>query len=364
MDEKISIIKLSYCLGISYNKIVNYLDRNDYDAVKTIKTITECESRAIFPSDDDVKREIEKNEKLNIKMLTFKDAEYSYLLKNIEKSFPFVLHCKGNTKLLQAPKPLAIIGSRVISINNFEFTKKIAKELAEKGFTIVSGMAMGSDSAGHIGSLKQGTIAVLAGGVDNIYPAENRKLYYDIIDNGGLIVAESKTGTRAEQRFFLDRNRIIAGLSTAVVVTSAGKKSGTSKTVSYALQFNRDVMAFPGNPYDECHEGSNELLKEGAHLVTTSDDIIEYVQTFSLLGESYINEEKNIEKDKEGDDIVSIILSKLDYTPIGINVFRNNCLNDEKLKGIKDNFNAILTKLELEKKIIISSGQICLKLTY
>jgi DNA processing protein len=371
-NEKISVIKLAYCRGVGYRTVMNFLNRCSFNATETVKAIKFHERGAVFLSDDEIRKEIEKNEKLKIKIVTFKDAEYSELLRNAQDSFPLALHCKGNTGLLRKENSLAIVGSRKTSINIINFTKKVAGELAGYGYTIVSGMARGIDAAAHNGSLKTGTVAVLGGDVNHIYPMENRKLYYDIIDNGGLIISELRTGTSPMQADFLNRNRIVAGLSVGVVVAAAGVNSGTSRTVRYTIQFNRDVMVFPGNPYDENNMGSNEFLKQDARLVTSSADIIEYIGIFPYKNTAQFSDhvakektwkEMNIfEEEKENENYEDIILAKLDYTPIALETFINNCKNDEKLKNFKDNFNALITKWDLNGKITLFGGKICLKL--
>jgi len=152
--------------------------------------------------------------------------------------------------------------------------KKLAQDCAEHGYTIVSGMARGIDYAAHNGALQGKTMAVLAGGADNIYPKTHHDLYQEIIQSG-LVLSEQPLGRSPQARHFPQRNRIIAGLAQAVIVVEGALKSGSLITASDAADFGRDVMAIPGHPFDARAAGCNALIRDGAILVRNSADIID-----------------------------------------------------------------------------------------
>ncbi|MDR2760806.1 MAG: DNA-processing protein DprA [Rickettsiales bacterium] len=367
MEEKLNIMRLANCRGINKRVIIGLIARNGFSIEKTLENISRFKSPVVVPGRNEVEDDLMRSEEKGIKIITFREREYPKRLMDVG-SFPLVLHCRGNIGLLDAKKPIAIIGSRNSSVNNYEFAKKTARELEEYGYTVISGMAKCIDAAAHAGALKTGTAAVLGSGVDYIYPEENTRLYYDIIKNGGLIVSEYKTGTRPLSEFFPQRNRIIAGLSKGVVVICAGEHSGTKITVSIALECGREAMVFPSCPYDDRGAGSNEMLKEGATLVTCTEDIVETMETF--LGRKKIARERDeITEDNElvdeipADNEDEILLSKLDYIPLSFDSFLRSCENDERLKKNKrENIISLVVKWDLEEKIVFSEGKISLRI--
>ena len=172
---------------------------------------------------------------------------------------------------------IAIVGTRKASLSGLGYAKKFATELAQAGLTIVSGLALGIDSAAHEGALAAGgkTIAVLACGLDTVYPPQNRKLAKKIIDSGGTLVSEYEPGQRAYPANFLARNRIVSGLSLGVLAVEAPERSGTLATCRFAVEQNRDVFVIPGALNNPNYVGSNALIKIGAALVTEPRDILE-----------------------------------------------------------------------------------------
>ena len=342
-----------------YGSITKFVD--NFDNYKNVKGIE-------LATIDNVLEEIEKTEKLNAKIITYLDDDYPQYLKNIGQ-FPPVLTVRGNYSLLNYEKIISIVGSRNTSINNFNFTKKIANELGMYGYKIVSGLARGVDSAAHIGSLKTGTIAVVAGGIDNIYPKENENIYYNILENNGLIVSENYLGCPPRPEYFPSRNRIIAGLSKGVLVIDAGLVSGSLNTAKQAIKFNRELMVFPGSPYDERCFGSNKLLQQGANLVLDSKDIIENLEQFTVNNSLNDNTEYiDLEEDKAEDDLFNClkndsntisesILSRLDLVPIDI----NNIIEDLAYMYSVGDITAEIMKLELEDKVIVENNKILIK---
>lgn len=225
-------------------------------------------------SKDAALKELSELDRNKSRLITYRDPDYPKLLLQIPDAPP-VLSYKGNVSLLNHDKIIAIVGARNSSANGRFFASKITEELVKAGYFTVSGLARGIDSSVHISSLGQ-TIAVIAGGIDHIYPPENKKLYAQIADNG-LVLAELQIGSRPLSQHFPQRNRIISGIALATVVIEAGLKSGSLITANFAAEQNRDVFAVPGFPLDPRCIGSNRLIKNGAYLLESAEDIIENV---------------------------------------------------------------------------------------
>jgi len=222
-------------------------------------------------SKDSALKELKELEKNNSYLITYKDLNYSELLLQIP-DFPPVLSYKGNISLLNHEKIIAIVGARNSSVNGKAFAAKLSKDLVKAGYITVSGLARGIDSSVHSSSLDY-TIAVIAGGIDHIYPPENKTLYEEIAKSG-LILAELPIGSKPLSQHFPQRNRIISGLALATIVIEAGIKSGSLITANFALEQNRDVFAVPGFPLDPRCMGSNQLIKNGAYLLESVEDIL------------------------------------------------------------------------------------------
>jgi DNA processing protein len=184
-----------------------------------------------------------------------------------------MLYVMGETGLLQRPA-VAIVGSREASAAGTKLARQLAAELGRAGLVVVSGLARGIDRSAHEAALQTGTIAVLAGGIDSVYPSENAELQGRIGEQGAL-VTEMPPGFEPRAKDFPRRNRIISGMSLGVLVIEAARKSGTLVTARMAGEQGREVFAVPGHPLDPRAEGTNGLLKTGATLVTEADDILE-----------------------------------------------------------------------------------------
>lgn len=207
--------------------------------------------------------------------LLWRDSEhYPQRLAQFDDA-PACLTARGNVHLLGRPI-IAIVGARNASINAQRHARKIAAELGQEGYVIVSGMARGIDTAAHTGALETGTIGVVAGGIDMVYPLENATLF-DQVASQGLLVAEMPPGTNPTPRHFPIRNRVIASLAMGVVVAEAAQRSGSLITAREAVDRGSDVMAVPGAPLDPRSDGCNRLIRDGATLVQTTADIIECV---------------------------------------------------------------------------------------
>ena len=226
------------------------------------------------PLEKAVEKELNLLKGLGGTILTFKEDAYPKRLRDIYDP-PALLYVRGELKK-EDELAVAIVGSRKTSLYGRWITEKVSQELARYGVTIVSGMARGIDSVAHKGAISGGgrTIAVLGCGVDVIYPSENRNLFHQII-NQGAILSEFPMGSPPEGGHFPRRNRIISGLSIGVAVVQASAESGSLITAGYALEQGREVFAVPGNVGAEGSRGTNRLIKEGAKLVETSEDILE-----------------------------------------------------------------------------------------
>ena len=215
--------------------------------------------------------EIANIRRLGADMVFWGEATYPPLLAHIEDPPP-VLFVRGHTHLL-CKKAVALVGSRNASINGRRFAESMAERLGAAGYLVVSGMARGIDTAAHRGSMATGTIAVMGGGVDIVYPRENQQLYNDLLETGA-VCTEVAAGTTPQARHFPRRNRIISGIARAIVVLEAGAKSGSLITARMALEQGREVFAVPGPPEDPRVKGSNMLIRDGAYLTETADDVL------------------------------------------------------------------------------------------
>ncbi|MBO9624529.1 MAG: DNA-processing protein DprA [Sphingomonas sp.] len=222
-----------------------------------------------------VRREIAAVEKLGARYLFVDDPDYPPLLAELD-SAPPALILRGRIDLAHRPC-VAMVGARNASAAACRFARQLALGLAEAGATVVSGLARGIDTAAHIGSIGGGTVGVIASGIDQVFPPENAELQ-ERIAREGLLLAEQPPGTEPLARFFPARNRIIAGLALGTVVVEAAPKSGSLITARIAGEAGREVMAVPGSPLDPRAQGCNLLIREGATLVQSVDDILEMLR--------------------------------------------------------------------------------------
>lgn len=229
--------------------------------------------------------------------ITQKDDTYPDSLRKI-KNPPKQLYLEGNINLLNT-NIISIIGSRSCTENGIKLATKFAKELSKQGIVIASGMATGIDSAAHRGTLKvKGkTIAVLGSGFNNIFPKENIKLYHEIIKNNGLVITEYEPNIEPSSNRFLERNRIVSGLSIGILVVEAAHRSGTSVTARLATEQEKKIFVLPHEIGDIHGVGTNRLIRNGAILVTSPREIIEEFE-FLEYKELKINNTNSINKSK------------------------------------------------------------------
>jgi len=212
----------------------------------------------------------------NARLLCLGDPDYPKALAEISDAPP-MLWVVGDPSLLQRDV-ISLVGARNASSLGTRMSRALAAELGEAGYVVASGLARGVDTAAHIGALEHGTVAVLAGGVDVIYPAENAGLAENIRERG-VLISEQPMGLRPIARHFPSRNRIISGLARAIVVVEAAARSGSLITARDALDQGRDVLAVPGHPFDARAAGCNMLIRDGATLIRKAEDVIEAIRT-------------------------------------------------------------------------------------
>lgn len=277
--------------------------------------------------------------------ITIENNVYPQKLKEITNP-PKQLYLEGNVQLLNE-NSIAIIGSRNCSENGKQLTRKFAYELSKQGLIIISGMAKGIDTIAHEETIdaKGKTIAVLGSGFNNIFPKENSKLYKKILENEGLIISEYAPEVQVQSKQFLERNRIVSGLSIGVLVIEAGYRSGTSVTARIAKKQNRKIFVLPHEINDKYGVGTNKLIQKGAMLVTSTKDIIE---NFKFLKYKEILNHNKIEKNnmnsnnklKNNLNIKSDIKSNI-QSSVKTNIKFNNKEEKEIYNLVKNNINNI-----------------------
>ena len=224
-----------------------------------------------IPPREEAERELIALRSLDLHLVALGEPEYPPALANIDDAPPLI-SSRGNPAGLARPM-VAIVGSRNASAAGAKMAGRLARDLGQAGFVIVSGLARGIDAAAHRASISSGTIAVLAGGQDRIYPAEHADLLEAILVEGAAL-SEMPLGWEPRARDFPRRNRLISGLALGLIVVEAARRSGSLITVRFALEQGREVFAVPGSPLDPRVEGTNGLLKQGATLVTEASDVI------------------------------------------------------------------------------------------
>jgi len=292
-------------------------------------------------------------EQCHSKVITFNDKHYPLLLKQIYDP-PLILFVQGNSELLNRTQ-LAMVGSRNASINGRENAFEFAKQLADLGWVITSGLALGIDGAAHKGvlAINGKTIAVVATGLDQVYPARHRELAKNILENGGAIVSEFLPNTPAKPGYFPKRNRIISGLSIGVLVVEATIKSGSLITARCAIEQNREIFAIPSTINNPQGKGCHWLIKQGAKLVEDIADIVNEIKQLPISGLNLsTNKEKEVrlEKSQKQNLFNDSLLASVGYeiTPVDIVVSRSKLPIDVVLTR--------LTMLELKGLVATVPG--------
>jgi DNA processing protein len=227
-----------------------------------------------IPSAAEAEAEIERIERFGARLAAIGEPDYPRTLQALPAPPPLVSVLGGSEELFARPA-VAVVGSRNASIPGHKMADRISRDLGEAGVVIVSGLARGIDAAAHRAALDTGTVAVIAGGIDHVYPEEHAGLIREIVAAGGAVVSEMPFGWIPRAQDFPRRNRIVSGMSLAVVVVEAAARSGTLHTARFAAEQGREVFAVPGSPLDPRAEGTNRLIRGGATLVTSAADVLE-----------------------------------------------------------------------------------------
>ncbi len=306
-----------------------------------------------IPSEDDAARELDGLAMLSGRIIASIEPEFPSGLAALEPSPPLIAVI-GHAAILKR-EMVAVVGARNASALGLKLTKRIAAELGAANLVVASGMARGIDSAAHEAALGSGTVAVVAGGIDVVYPPENRGLY-ESIRTQGAVVSEMPLGAAPLPRHFPRRNRIISGLSRGVVVIEAAERSGSLITANYALEQGREVFAVPGSPLDPRAKGTNRLIREGATLTESAADVLAVLAP--ILGQGFREPDEHpghapidpALEEREADRLRSAIEEKLSPSPVEI---------DELVRQSGAPAAAVLTvvlELELAGRIVRSPG--------
>ncbi len=222
--------------------------------------------------------------RLGARFIAMGEPDYPKTLQAIDTAPPLIA-LRGNAAALAKPS-VAIVGSRNASASGLTFAERLARQLGEAGYVIVSGLARGIDTKAHKAALETGTVAVLAGGHDRVYPAQNEPLLRAILERGGAAISEMPMGWEPRGRDFPRRNRIVSGLSYGVVVVEAARRSGSLITARFALEQGREVFAVPGSPLDPRAEGTNDLIRDGATLCAGVEHVTGVLEPLIATGPS------------------------------------------------------------------------------
>ena len=310
---------------------------------------------ARIPSVGEAEDEIAATTRLGGRLVGSGEPGYPPLLRYIAGAPPLLTIAGGDN--LDLYHSVAIVGARNASTAGQKFAQILAADLGDAGYVVASGLARGIDAAAHRAALRHGTVAVLAGGLDQIYPSENIPLAHEIVANGGALLTEMPLGWEPRARDFPRRNRLVSGLTLGTVVVEAAKRSGSLITARLALEQNREVFAVPGSPLDPRAEGGNALIQQGAHLVTGAADIIDTLREAdpsrtSLLEPDWLPQSEGYDPVPPSDNERARLIEALSLTPVPVDdVIRATGIAIARVQ-------TLLLELDLEGRIEWSSGQL------
>ncbi len=320
-----NLLNLSIVSGIGSTKIRSLIAK--FKSTETIFSASLAELTSIEGIDSKIARNIknfsnfdfgeiqyERAQKFNAEIITFWSDKFPISLKKINDP-PILLFVRGDIKEYDR-FALAVVGTRNPSSYGKIIAESISRELANKGLTVVSGLARGVDTIAHSTTINASgrTLAIIGSGLDVIYPFENKKLYQRIYEHGAVIT-EFPMGTKPDAINFPKRNRIIAGLALGTIVVEAGEKSGALITANLALEYNREVFAIPGNITSGKSIGCNQLIKEGAKLVQSVDDVLDELKSHLSMFNAQVKPTFNFDDLKDNEKTV---LKNLSTQPIHI----------------------------------------------
>lgn len=279
----------------------------------------------IIASSSSIEKEIEETKKFGAQFI-FEDSElYPPLLKAVDDRPP-ILIAKGKVDILKNVKKVAVVGSRNASTNGIIISAGLSEHLGAAGYIVISGLAKGIDAAAHNASISTGTVGVIAGGINHIYPYENTNLFKMMYEKG-VVLSEQPFNSLPLPKHFPQRNRIISGISLGIVVVEAAIRSGTLITAKCALDQGREVFVVPGSPMDQRYRGSNHLIKSGAHLIEDAEDIINGLSDLSISTDYVSDYDKSLSNisqgaisfnDTELNKYRPILLNHLSYAPTSV----------------------------------------------
>jgi DNA processing protein len=301
----------------------------------------------------EAEREIAALTKFGARLIASCEPDYPQTLASIDDAPPLI-SVIGHLHLLRK-RAVAMVGARNASINGKRFAEALARDLGAAGYVVVSGLARGIDTSAHAGALAGGTIAVVAGGLDVVYPEENRSLQQRIAEQG-LVVAECPIGTQPLARHFPRRNRIISGLALGVVVIEATIKSGSLITARVAGDQGREVFAVPGSPLDPCSQGPNQLLRDGATVTERVEDIVRALESVDPPplrepARDLFSANRGIQVDEATvREIGERLMESLSHTPVPVDELIRGCQLSASVVRI------VLTELALAGRVQELSG--------
>ncbi len=299
--QKLLILRMPHVGPATYNKLLN-----QYGDVFSVVDSLHLDTDFI----DSVKREMDMAYELGVEYIADDDCRYPRGLLDV-KNHPIVISVRGNIDTLSKPN-VAIVGTRHATASGMIFLSELAYDFAKHGFAVTSGLAMGSDTAAHVGALKADgntqTIAVVAGGVDYVWPLENESLYYEIL-NRGAIISEMPVGMKPNAMHFVQRNHWVAAISDFLILGEADEKSGSMTTARFALDYKKRVFAVPGHPSDPRSVGPNSLIKNGS-------------ATLCMSAKDFFDD-KEKQKNKKNDKTENTVLDKIGIIPVSESVLAN-----------------------------------------
>lgn len=260
---------------VTFRQLINHFGSAEaaLDALPDMAARGGLSRKQTIPSRSEIEGELARLDKMGARLVAMGEPDFPVMLRRTEDSPPIVSFI-GDPSVFQLPG-VSVVGSRNASLAGVRFTRKLSGEIGAEGYSIVSGLARGIDTAAHEASLGTGTIAALAGGLDHPYPPENLELFKAIPDRGGAVITEMPLGWEPRARDFPRRNRIIAALGLGLLVVEAAQRSGSLISARLANELGRIVFAVPGSPLDPRCEGTNNLIKNGATLVTNARDVLD-----------------------------------------------------------------------------------------
>jgi len=325
--DRVRLIRSESVGPVTYRELIRRYDTAG-EALRSIQDLSRRGGRHVplrLGQAADAETELAAAAELGAQVVTHGDAAYPALLHEIPDAPP-ILYAIGDVAILNS-ETVAIVGARNASAIGMRFARELATDLGRSNIVVVSGLARGIDAAAHRGAIDTATIAVLAGGLDQIYPPENEGLFREICEKG-CVISEMPPGTVPQARHFPRRNRIVSGASKAVIVVEGAARSGSLITARLAAEQGRDVLAVPGSPLDPRARGPNALIRQGAAICESVDDVLAALSLPRLP--SVRNSDDDVVSmhnfsDDDGDATRHRILERLSVTPVDIDELARSC---------------------------------------